>query len=162
MAILPKVKLFLDQQRASYVVTSHPEGNTFQEVAALLQRSGKPLAKVVMVKTEEGFVMCVLPAYELVDIGRLEKVLGKKGTVRIATEEEFKQLFPDCKIGAMPPFGNLYDIPVYLDQRLAEYDDIYFTGGSHTETVALAVEVYRRLVSPKMAEFGRAIRPKAA
>lgn len=162
MPILPKVKNFLDQQRASYEVTSHPEGYTSREVAALLLRSGKPQAKVVTVKTEEGFVMCVLPAYELIDIGRLERILGKKGTVRIATEEESKTLFPDCEAGAIPPFGNLYGIPVYLDRRLAEYDDIYFAGGSHNETVSLAVEVYRRLVSPKIAEFGRVIRPKAA
>ncbi|HZR45909.1 MAG TPA: YbaK/EbsC family protein [Candidatus Manganitrophaceae bacterium] len=162
MAILSNVKKFLDQQRVSYEVTSHPEGSTFPQIAALLQRSGKPFAKVVLVKTEEGFVMCVLPAYELIDIGRLEKVLGKKGTVRIATEEEFKSLFPDCEIGAMPPFGNLYHIPVYLDRRLAEYDDLYFAGGRHTETVSLGMEVYRRLISPKIAEFGRVIRPKAA
>lgn len=157
----PTLKNYLDQNQVPYEVTTHPEAYTSQEVAATLHKTGKRLAKVVMVKAEDKLVMCVLPAHELVDIGRLETILGSK-PVRLATEEEFKDLFPDCDIGARPPFGNLYDVPVYLDERLAQYDKFYFEAGSHTEIVTMAMDDYRRLVSPKIALFGKFLRPKAA
>lgn len=157
----PTLKKYLDEKQVPYEITTHPEAYTSQEIAALLHKSGKRLAKVVIVKAGEQWVMCVLPAHELVDIGRLETILGSK-QVRLATEEEFKALFPDCEVGAMPPFGNLYDIPVYLDERLTQYDQFYFEGGSHTETVTMSMADYRRLVSPKIALFGKFPRPKAA
>lgn len=162
MPMLPKLKFFLDQHRVSYKILAHPEADTSQKIAALLHLSGKQLAKVVMVKTEEGFVMSVLPAHDLIDIGRLEKILGKKGTVRIATEEEVKNLLPDCDPGAVPPFGNLYDLPVYLDQRLTQSEEICFEAGTGNESVAVGIEDYRRVVSPKIAEFGRTIRARKA
>ncbi|TAJ98769.1 MAG: YbaK/EbsC family protein [Candidatus Manganitrophaceae bacterium] len=158
----PTLKKYLDENQVPYEVTTHPEAYTSQEIAAMLHKTGKRLAKVVMVKAGDQWVMCVLPAHELIDIGRLEKVLESK-PVRLATEEEFKSLFPDCDVGAMPPFGNLYNnIPIYLDERLAQYNQFYFEGGSHTETVTMSMADYRRLVSPKIALFGRFSRPKAA
>ncbi len=157
----PTLKNDLDQNQVPYEVTTHPEAYTSQEVAATLHKTGKRLAKVVMVKAGDRLVMCVLPAHELVDIGRLETILGSR-QVRLATEEEFKDLFPDCDVGAMPPFGNLYNIPVYLDERLAQYDNFYFEAGSHTETVTMTMADYRRRVSPKIALFGKFSRPKAA
>lgn len=157
----PTLKNYLDQNQVSYEVTTHPEAYTSQEVAAALHKSGKRLAKVVMVKAGDQLVMCVLPAHELIDIGRLENILGSK-QVRLATEEEFKDLFPDCDVGAMPPFGHLYNVPVYLDERLAEYDKFYFEAGSHTEIVTMSMDDYRRMVSPQIALFGKVSRPKAA
>ncbi len=162
MPILSRLKDFLDSHEVSHEVTAHPKGYTSQDVAALLYRSGKQLAKGMIVRTENGFVMCVLPARELIDMERLEKLLGQKGTVRIATEEEIKNLFPDCDIATFPPFGNLYDLPVYLDQRLAQHEKIYFEAGSPRETITLGMEDYRRLVSPKISEFGRALRQRKA
>lgn len=156
----PTLKNYLDQNQVSYEVTTHPEAYTSQEVAAALHKSGKRLAKVVMVKAGDQLVMCVLPAHELIDIGRLENILGSK-QVRLATEEEFKDLFPDCDVGAMPPFGHLYNVPVYLDERLAEYDKFYFEAGSHTEIVTMSMDDYRRMVSPQIALFGKVSRPKA-
>lgn len=157
----PILKEYLDRNRIPYEVTTHPEAYTSQEVAASLHKSGKRLAKVVMVRAGEALVMCVLPGHELLDIGRLELILGSR-QVRMATEAEFQRLFSDCEVGATPPFGNLYDLPVYLDERLAASERIYFQAGKHTETVTMAMADYRRLVSPKIALFGRFPRPKAA
>lgn len=157
----PTLKNYLDQNQISYEVTSHPEAYTSQEVAATLHKTGKRLAKVVMVKAGDRLVMCVLPAHELIDIGRLEQILGSL-EVRLATEEEFEALCSDCEVGAMPPFGHLYNVPVYLDERLAQYDKFYFEAGSHTEIVTMSMADYRRLVSPRMALFGKFSRPKAA
>lgn len=157
----PTLKNYLDQNQVSYEVTSHPEAYTSQEVAATLHKTGKRLAKVVMVKAGDKLVMCVLPAHELIDIGRLEQILGSK-QVRLATEEEFKAICSDCEVGAMPPFGNLYNVPVYLDERLAQYDKFYFEAGSYTEIVTMSMDDYRRLVSPQVALFGKFSRPKAA
>jgi Ala-tRNA(Pro) deacylase len=157
----PTLKNYLDQNQVPYEVTTHPEAYTSQEIAAILHKTGKRLGKVVMVRSEDQLVMCVLPAHELIDIGRLEVILGSK-QVRLATEEEFKDLFSDCDIGAMPPFGNLYNVPVYLDERLAQYDKFYFEAGSHTEIVTMSMADYRRWVSPKVALFGKFSRPKAA
>jgi Ala-tRNA(Pro) deacylase len=157
----PTLKNYLDQNQVPYEVTTHPEAYTSQEIAATLHKTGKRLGKVVMVKAGDQLVMCVLPAHELLDIGRLETILGSK-QVRLATEEEFKDLFPDCDVGAMPPFGNLYNVPVYLDERLAQYDKFYFEAGSHTEIVTMSMADYRRWVSPKIALFGKFSRPKAA
>lgn len=157
----PTLKNYLDQNQVPYEVTTHPEAYTSQEIAATLHKSGKRLGKVVMVKAGDQLVMCVLPAHELIDIGRLEQILGSK-QVRLATEEEFKDLFPDCDVGAMPPFGNLYNVPVYLDERLTQYDKFYFEAGSHTEIITMSMNDYRRLVSPGIALFGKFSRPKAA
>lgn len=157
----PTLKNYLDQNQVPYEVTAHPEAYTSQEIAATLHKTGKRLGKVVMVKAGDQLVMCVLPAHELIDIGRLETILGSK-QVRLATEEEFKEIFPDCDVGAMPPFGNLYHVPVYLDERLAQYDKFYFEAGSRTEIVTMSMDDYRRLVSPQVALFGKFSRPKAA
>ncbi|NKE69932.1 aminoacyl-tRNA deacylase [Candidatus Manganitrophus noduliformans] len=157
----PTLKNYLDENQVPYEVTAHPEAYTSQEIAATLHKTGKRLGKVVMVKAGDRLVMCVLPAHELIDIGRLETILGSK-QVRLATEEEFKNIFPDCDVGAMPPFGNLYHVPVYLDERLAQYDKFYFEAGSHTEIVTMSIDDYRRLVSPQVALFGKFSRPKAA
>lgn len=157
----PTLKNYLDENQVPYEVTAHPEAYTSQEIAATLHKTGKRLGKVVMVKAGDRLVMCVLPAHELIDIGRLETILGSK-QVRLATEEEFKNIFPDCDVGAMPPFGNLYHVPVYLDERLAQYDKFYFEAGSHTEIITMSMDDYRRLVSPQVALFGKFSRPKAA
>ncbi|MBI3802725.1 MAG: YbaK/EbsC family protein [Nitrospirae bacterium] len=155
-----RLKDYLDQNQVGYEMTTHPEAYTSQEVAASLHKSGKQLAKVVILWAGEQLVMCILPANELIDIGRLETIVGSK-QIRMATEVDFKERFSDCEVGAMPPFGNLYGIPVFLDERLVQYDRFYFQAGRHTETVMMSMDDYRRLVSPKIALFGRP-RPKAA
>jgi len=153
MAISKKIKEFLDQNKVRYQVKGHPEVYTAQEIAAVLHVPGKELAKVVMIKAGDRFVMTVLPASWRIDMARLKDILESK-EVRLATEEEFKDLFPDCEIGAMPPFGNLYGLDVYVDKALTENEDIFFQAGNHIESIKMRYKDYSDLVKPRIAEFG--------
>lgn len=153
MAISMKLKKFLDENRVGYQVTAHPEVYTAQEIAAAMHVPGKELAKVVMVKAGEQFVMTVLPASWRIDMIKLREILKTKD-IRLATEDEFKSLFPDCEPGAMPPFGNLYGIDVYEDKSLTEDEEIFFQAGNHIESVKMSYKDFERLVRPKVADFG--------
>jgi Ala-tRNA(Pro) deacylase len=113
------------------------------------------LAKVVIVKADERFVMAVLPSHWKIDFDRLREALGA-GDVRLATEDEFKGLFPDCELGTMPPFGNLYDIPVHVDRSLTEDHEIVFQAGTHFGAVKLRYQDFADLVHPTVAEFHQA------
>ncbi|MBI5198601.1 MAG: YbaK/EbsC family protein [Nitrospirae bacterium] len=153
MAICKKLKEFLDQNNVRYQVAGHPEVYTAQEIAASLHVPGKELAKVVMIKSVDRFVMTVLPASWRIDMVKLKDILKVKD-VQLATEEEFKDLFPDCEVGAMPPFGNLYGFDVYVDKALSEDDEIFFQAGNHIESIKMTYKDYSKLVKPKVAEFG--------
>jgi Ala-tRNA(Pro) deacylase len=98
--------------------------------------------------------MLALPASYQVDLGKAATALGVK-EVRLAEEEEFEDTFPDCEIGAMPPFGNLYGVPVYVDETLAEDETIVFRSGTHTDTMSVSYADFERLVEPTIAEFAR-------
>jgi Ala-tRNA(Pro) deacylase len=125
---------------------------TAQEIAAAQHVPGKEMAKVVMVKTDGKNIMLVLPASYRVEMKKLKGVLNSKKVVMVK-EEEFQELFPDCEIGAMPPFGNLYNLEVWVDQVLTEDDFIVFRAGSHVETLRIKYSDYARLVSPKVGDF---------
>lgn len=153
MAICKKVKDFLDQHNVKYQVKGHPEVYTAQEIAAALHVPGKELAKVVMIKAGDRFVMTVLPASWRIEMAKLKEILKTKD-IRLATEEEFKDLFPDCELGAMPPFGNLYGLDVYVDKALTEDEEIFFQAGNHIESIKMKYKDYSDLVKPKIAEFG--------
>jgi Ala-tRNA(Pro) deacylase len=153
MAICKKLKEFLDQNNVRYQVAGHPEVYTAQEIAASLHVPGKELAKVVMIKSVDRFVMTVLPASWRIDMVKLKDIL-KVTDVKLATEEEFKNLFSDCEVGAMPPFGNLYGFDVYVDKALSEDDEIFFQAGNHIESIKMTYKDYSKLVKPKVAEFG--------
>lgn len=153
MAISMKLKKFLDENKVGYQVAAHPEVYTAQEIAAAMHVPGKELAKVVMVKAGESFVMTVLPASWRIDMTKLRETLKTKD-IRLATEDEFKSLFPDCEPGAMPPFGNLYGIDVYEDKSLTEDEEIFFQAGNHIESVKMRYKDFERLVKPKVADFG--------
>jgi Ala-tRNA(Pro) deacylase len=155
MTILPRLKEFLDGHHVRYEVLGHQEAYTAPEIAHALHVSGKMLAKVVIVKADERFVMAVLPSHWRIDFDRLRAALGARD-VRLATEDEFKGLFPDCEIGTMPPFGNLYDIPVYVDRSLAEDEEIVFQAGTHFGAVKLRYQAFADLVHPTVAEFHQA------
>ncbi len=152
MAMCKKLKEFLDQNKVNYQITGHPEVYTAQEIAAALHVPGKELAKVVMVKAGDKFVMIVLPASWRIEMAKLKDLLGAK-EIRLATEEEFKNLFPDCEVGAMPPFGNLYDLDVYVDKTLSEDEEIFFQAGNHIESIKMKYKDYSALVKPVVAEF---------
>ena len=138
---------FLDDHHVHYVTRIHPQAFTAQETAASAHIPGKEKAKTVMVKLNDDLVMAVLPAPDHVSLSLLKKATGAKET-SLATEQEFRDRFPECELGAMPPFGNLWGIPVFVDQRLREDEVIAFNGGNHTELVQIAYADFERLVHP--------------
>jgi Ala-tRNA(Pro) deacylase len=152
MAMVKRLQEYLDAQGVAYEVKPHREAYTSQEIAATSHVSGKLMAKVVMVKRGGAFVMAVLPAACKVGMDRLEQVFGIPG-VAIAREQEFAGLFPDCDTGAMPPFGNLYNLDVYVDEELAKQAHLTFQAGNHHEVVTMRYADFARLVQPKVAEF---------
>ena len=147
MPILRKLRAFLNEHDVPYDVMSHPRAYTSEGVAAAQHVPGRELAKVVVAKTGERFVMAVLPATSRLDLHKLGELTGDPHTV-LASEDDIAKLFPGCEVGAMPPFGNLFDLPVYVDPRLAEDETIVFEAGSHTETMRLSWGDFERLVGP--------------
>jgi len=152
MTILKKLKDYLEKNQIGYEVGFHERVYTSQEIAAALHVPGKEMAKVVMVKADGKMTMLVLPASYRVDTKKLKKALQCK-KLGIAKEKDFEELFPDCEIGAMPPFGNLYHLEVWVDQILTEDEFIVFQAGSHVETLKIKYSDYARLVNPKVGEF---------
>jgi Ala-tRNA(Pro) deacylase len=144
-----KLKKFLDENKIRYVSIIHSPAYTAQEIAALTHIKGDEMAKTVMVKLDGKMAMAVLPASFHVNLDRLREVAGV-GKVELATEKEFKGLFPQCEVGAMPPFGNLWGMDVYVAEKLTEDEEIAFNAGTHTELVRLAFEDFNRLVEPRV------------
>lgn len=155
---MPTKKLwaFLNEHRVRYVTLSHSSAYTAQEIAAATHIRGKALAKTVMVTVDGRMTMLVLPAAFKVDLDLLKKAVGAS-TVNLATEAEFKDLFPDCEIGAMPPFGNLYGLPVLVAESLTESKEIAFNAGTHTEVMILAFADFERLVEPSVLKFSERV-----
>jgi Ala-tRNA(Pro) deacylase len=149
---LSKLRKFLDLNHVKYLVISHSLAYTAQGVAALAHVSGKKLAKTVIVKIDGILAMAVIPVSFHVDLERIRKVTGAQ-TIEVATEVEFKDAFPDCETGAMPPFGLLYDMPVYADKSLAENEEITFSAGTHRELVRMNWDDLLRLVNPTVDQF---------
>ena len=147
-----KLRDFLDSNNVKYVTIGHSKAYTAQEIAASAHIPGQELAKTVMVKIEGKMAMVVLPASHKVIFARLQESLGTSD-VELASEEEFKDAFPDCEVGAMPPFGNLYDMAVYVGRSLSEDDEIAFNAGTHTELIKLAYKDFERLVKPSVVEI---------
>lgn len=148
-----KLKEYLDQNKVKYVSITHSPAFTAQEIAATAHIPGKDLAKTVMVKLDDRMAMVVLPASYQVDFDLLKNAAGAK-RAELATEAEFKGLFPECELGAMPPFGNLYGMPVYASEALAEDEVIAFNAGSHIELLKLSYKDFARLASPTVAKLG--------
>ena len=142
-----RLKTFLDKEHVKYVSIGHSPAFTAQEVAATAHIPGKELAKTVIVKVDGELAMVVLPASEKIRMELLRKTLGAQ-KVELADEDEFKKAFPDCETGAMPPFGNLYGMNVFVSQALREDDEIAFNAGSHSELIRLPYADYERLVHP--------------
>ena len=143
------VKEFLDKHNVKYVSMSHSPAFTSQEIAAAAHVSGKSLAKTVIIKVNGELAMVVIPANHQVNFAKLKEATGAQ-TVDLATESEFKDKFTGCEVGAMPPFGNLYDMPVYMSDQLSGQDHILFNAGSHSELMQLDYQDFENLVKPKM------------
>lgn len=147
-----KLKEFLDSNKIRYVSITHSSAYTAMEIAALARIPGKDLAKTVMIKINGHMAMVVLPATHRIKMDLLKKVVENEN-IRLATEQEFKDKFPDCEVGAMPPFGNLYGMEVYASNTLKEDEEIVFNAGSHTELIKLSYKDFERLVNPKVVEI---------
>jgi Ala-tRNA(Pro) deacylase len=147
-----QLKEFLDREKIKYVSIVHSTAYTAQEVAASAHITGKELAKVVIVELDHRMAMAVLPANRKIVLQDLREVTGSE-EVKFASEEEFKKRFPDCETGAMPPFGNLYGMDVYLAEELMHHDEIAFNAGSHTEVIKMAYKDFDRLVRPRVMSF---------
>jgi Ala-tRNA(Pro) deacylase len=147
-----KLTEFLNAHNVKYVTITHSPAFTAQEIAASAHIPGKELAKTVMVNIDGKMAMAVLPASSKVNLEALKNAAGAK-TAELASEDEFQRAFPDCDIGAMPPFGNLYGMDVFASEALAQDEEIAFNAGSHVELVRLAYKDFERQVRPRVAKF---------
>lgn len=142
------LKEFLDNHHVKYKSISHSPGFTAQEIAASAHISGKQMAKTVIIKIGSKLAMVVIPANEHINFAALKELTGLNAD--LARESEFKGKFPECELGAMPPFGNLFDMPVYVSNHLGAYEDIIFNAGTHSELMRLAYRDFERLVHPQI------------
>lgn len=156
-----RVKDFLDTNRIHYSSITHPTSYTAQGTAAYAHVSGKEMAKTVIVRIDSQLAMVVLAASAQLDLASLKKMTNAK-SVSLAPEPEFEFKFPDCDLGAMPPFGNLYGMAVYVDEFLTFDREIAFNAGSHSELVRMNYEDFERVVNPIVGHFAlTAIRTSA-
>ncbi len=149
-----KLKAFLDLNNVQYIQITHSKAYTAQAIAALAHVPGRELAKTVIVRVNGKLAMAVLPASFQADLQKLRESIGASD-LQLATEYEFEESFPDCEVGAMPPFGNLYDMPVYVEESLTHDEEIAFNAGSHKELIKLAYRDFERLVHPVVLRFAR-------
>lgn len=152
------LKKFLDENNVKYISVKHSSAYTAQEIAAIAHIPGKDIAKTVIVKIDGKMAMAVLPASHKVSFDNLRDALGVKD-VRLAYEQEFLDKFPDCDVGAMPPFGNIYNMDVYVAEVLAEDEEIAFNACTHTELIKMKYKDFEKLVKPKRIKF--AVQSKA-
>jgi Ala-tRNA(Pro) deacylase len=147
----------LNENKARYEILHHPEAVTAQRIAQAEHVKGRHHAKVVMIKSGEQHLMTVLPADHQIDLEKVEKAIGK--SVSLDEEQEFKPIFPDCVIGAMPPFGNLYGLPTYVDEHLAEQDYIVFEACTHTDAIKMSYRDYEKIVKPEVKDLAIKLQP---
>ncbi|HEV2281489.1 MAG TPA: YbaK/EbsC family protein [bacterium] len=149
---LQRLREYLDMAGVAYQVSRHAPRYTAQELAQEEHVPGKLVAKVVLVTADEHLLMVILPATSRVNVPWVRRAAGAKHA-RLATESEFLRAFPDCEAGAMPPFGNLYHLPVFVDRGLTHDPVIMFNGGTHDLVVTMTYEDFARLVQPKVGIF---------
>ncbi len=150
--LIEKIKDYLDGKKVKYIAISHSPAFSAQEIAALVHIPGRDVAKTVIVNINGKMAMAVLPANYRIHFNRLMDALGT-GDMYLAAEEEFNDLFPDCEVGAMPPFGNLYGLEVFVAKSLTEDDEIVFNGGTHTDLIKMSYKDFEKLVKPKILSF---------
>jgi Ala-tRNA(Pro) deacylase len=143
----------LDKHNVQYVVITHSPAYTAQGIAGLTHISGKELAKTVMVKLDGRLVMAVVPAMLHVDLALLKTAANAKAAA-LASEDDFRDVFPQCETGAMPPFGKLFGITVFADESLTKDKEIAFNAGTHRELIRMAWEDFQKLAEPRIARFG--------
>ena len=151
MSISARLKSFLDENKIHYTMMSHSPAYTAQAAAATMHIPGKELAKTVVLRGGEKMLLAVLPASFHVNLKRLAVVAG--GTVRLASEQEFAGLFPDCEPGAMPPVGSLYSLPTYVDESLAADEEIAFNAGTHRDAIRMKYADLVKIAKPVVGNF---------
>ena len=147
----------LNESKVTYEILRHPEAVTAQRIAEAEHVKGRHHAKVVIIKSAEQRLMMVLPADHQIDLEKVEKAIGK--SCSLDKEQEFKSLFVDCATGAMPPFGNLYNLPTFVDKDLAEQDYIVFEAGTHTDAIKVSYRDYEKIVKPKVEDLAVKLQP---
>ena len=151
-----KLKEYLDRENVKYVSIRHSPAYTSQEIAASAHIRGQELAKTVVVKVDGKMALAVLPASVKVDLGLLREATNARRT-ELATESDFINAFPECELGAMPPFGNLYEMPVYVDERLALDVEIAFNAGTHSELIRMPYAEFVRLAAPRVVRLSAGV-----
>jgi osmotically-inducible protein OsmY/prolyl-tRNA editing enzyme YbaK/EbsC (Cys-tRNA(Pro) deacylase) len=152
-----KLEAYLRANQVSFEIQHHRTAYTAQDVAASEHLPGQLMAKVVIAIADGALVMLVLPADHRADLAKVRAALGAR-ELWLAEEYDFASRFPDCEMGAMPPFGNLYELPVYVDQTLTEDETIVFQAGTHTQTISMRYVDYARLVRPAVMDIARSPR----
>ena len=147
-----KIIKFLDENEIQYVMITHSQAFTASQVAASAHIKGSEMAKTVIIKINGKMAMAVLPANYHVDFHLLKEITGSEDVI-LAHESEFRDVFPDCELGAMPPFGNLYGVDVFVAQTLTEDVDIAFNAGTHSELIQMKYKDFESLVKPKILKF---------
>ncbi len=147
----------LNESKVPYEILHHPEAVTAQRIAQAEHVKGRHHAKVVMIKSGDQRLMMVLPADHQIDLEKIEKEIGKP--ITLDKEQEFKPMFPDCIIGAMPPFGSLYGLPTYVDKNLADQDYIVFEAGTHTDAIKMSYRDYEKIVKPEVKDLAIKLQP---
>ena len=149
-----QLKEFLDRQQIAYTSVRHQAASTTQRIAAVAHVSGDALAKTVMITIDGAMAMAVLPAPQHLDIEKLRQAVAAQ-KIDLATEMAFVNRFPDCEAGAMPPFGNLYGMKVFLDKSLSLHNEIWFNAGTHSELLKMAIADFIGLIQPEIIDFSR-------
>ena len=147
-----KLLEYLDENGIDFDFLEHPQVYGAEDVARAVGFPRRAFAKTVLVKLDGLMATAVVPASFKINFNLLRDASGAD-TISLALEEEFAARFPDCELGAMPPFGNLYDMMVYVDSHLSVVDIITFNAGTHTETITMAFTDFERLATPRMAQF---------
>jgi Ala-tRNA(Pro) deacylase len=147
-----KLKEFLDSKKVKYIKIEHAPAYTAQEIAQSAHIPGKELAKTVIINIDGKMAMAVLSANYSIDFDYFRKETGAK-KLELVSEEQFKDKFPDCEIGFMPPFGNLYGMDVYVDKHLTKDKEIAFNAGAHLELFKMSYQDFEKLVKPKVLRF---------
>lgn len=158
MPMLQRLMAFLDDNQAKYTHHSHPAAYTAREVASAEHVPAHRIAKTVVFLSENGYGMAVLPGDSMLDVHGLQTLL-RVSRLRLATESELNDLFPDCELGAMAPFGNLCGLPVFVDSSLANEETIAFNAGTHRDVLHMRFEDYQRLVQPSLVVASRHATP---
>jgi len=161
MPVMRKLRELFDEAKVSYEVYNHPLAFTAQEIAERQHFSGDQMAKVVMLQVNGNLVMGVVTGSQKVNLNTVRASFGAQ-EARLAREDEFISKFPDCEIGAMPPFGNLFGMPVYVDPAVAKDESIYFNAGNHVQTVRLRYKDFEKLVKPRVIRLVEEKKKRAA